>query len=398
MTLPPSPPRTLFWIYPQVLESGLHMTPKIEMTRQLRRMGWQVILVTAKPTRQNHLHAVDIDVIHLPRPQVYFLGQIVFHLRLLALLQRQWAQIDFIYFQQISALWLLPLWLLRQARRKRRPLFVMDTRTVPMEDWASAGWKIRLRAIYHRWMSRLANRWADGQTAITRRMAQAGGIPRQKLWGVWPSGVSLEHYTGAAAARRWPGPDDPLILIYVGALEKERRLEALVQAVAQANREGLCFRLWIVGDGRDRLDLERAAAGTQGAVQVLPPVPNRQVPELLAQAHIGALPFPDEPKFQVSSPIKLFEYLAAGLPILATRVVCHTDVLGARPCAFWAADDSPAALLAALRAAWQDRARLPDMGRKSLQAAPEWDWQPAARKLRAALERGWQAARPEAHG
>ena len=39
--------------------------------------------------------------------------------------------------------------------------------------------------------------------------------------------------------------------------------------------------------------------------------------------------------FGVSSPIKLFEYLAAGLPILATRIDCHTNVVGNADCAVW---------------------------------------------------------------
>ena len=40
--------------------------------------------------------------------------------------------------------------------------------------------------------------------------------------------------------------------------------------------------------------------------------PHDQIPEVLARAHVGVLPFPDEEKFRVSSPIKLFEYMAAG--------------------------------------------------------------------------------------
>ena len=50
---------------------------------------------------------------------------------------------------------------------------------------------------------------------------------------------------------------------------------------------------------------------------------------------LGRTTFPGEFDFPVSSPIKLFEYLAAGLPILATRIDCHTNVVGNADCAVW---------------------------------------------------------------
>jgi hypothetical protein len=42
-----------------------------------------------------------------------------------------------------------------------------------------------------------------------------------------------------------------------------------------------------------------------------------------------------EELFKASSPIKLFEYLASGLPILATRMACHSDVISIGKYVFW---------------------------------------------------------------
>jgi hypothetical protein len=69
-------------------------------------------------------------------------------------------------------------------------------------------------------------------------------------------------------------------------------------------------------------------------IQVLPQDPHDQGPEVLGKMQVGVIPFPDEPKFQISSPIKLFEYLGAGKPILATHT-CHTDVIGDGGIVFW---------------------------------------------------------------
>jgi glycosyltransferase involved in cell wall biosynthesis len=109
---------------------------------------------------------------------------------------------------------------------------------------------------------------------------------------------------------------------------------------------------------------------------------------MLAKAHVGVLPFPDEEKFQVSSPIKLFEYMAAGLPVLATRIACHTDVAGDGGYVFWAEQASVTGLHAALCLVWQNRDSLRSMGSQAAIASRAWTWHESARKLRAALERG----------
>jgi glycosyltransferase involved in cell wall biosynthesis len=132
--------------------------------------------------------------------------------------------------------------------------------------------------------------------------------------------------------------------------------------------------------------LREFAARTEGRVRVFPPLPHDDMPRMLAQAHLGALPFPDEMKFQVSSPIKLFEYMAAGMPLLATRIGCHTDVVGDEDYAFWAEDSSVPGLVGALRLAWERRADLAQMGARAAAAAPAWTWRASTLKLKKALE------------
>ena len=181
--------------------------------------------------------------------------------------------------------------------------------------------KIRLRRFYIEAMNAIANLIVDGQTAITGRIADTLHIPKQQLWGVWPSGVNLEQFLPAVAARNWPAAGEPIRLIYIGSMESERNLMNFCYAVEKANAQGMSFVFTLLGDGRQRPDLERYAQATQGRIKVLPTVPYEQVVTYLAASHLGVLPFPDEEKFRVSSPVKLFEYMAAGLVILATRIV-----------------------------------------------------------------------------
>lgn len=379
------PPRDvphLAWVYPECPMNKLDAATWLETTRELRKLGWRVTLIAAGPASKRCIRGVE--VLCIPKPQVYLLRQVAFHIRLLRLLSIEWTTIDVILFHPMSALWLLPLRLVRRLSARQRPRLVMDNRTVPMPVSTR---KERLRASFHGLMNRLANRWADGQTAITQRMAQTVGIPSQQLLGIWSSGVSLDLFAPAQMARRWPLPGEPIHLVYVGALCKERNLLSLCEAVEKANSEGMAFVLSLIGEGAERLGLEEFALRTEGRVRVLKPVPYDRVPRLLAQAHVGVLPFPDEEKFRVSSPIKLFEYVAAGLPVLATRIACHTDVVNSGNYAFWAEDASVEGLLAALRLIWKAQASLASMGREAGTAGQAWTWQESARKLARALER-----------
>jgi glycosyltransferase involved in cell wall biosynthesis len=317
---------------------------------------------------------------------------------MLRLLIRDWRRTDIILFHAMSVPWILPLRFVRALLLGKGPLLAMDTRTLFMPPASRLRWKDRLRRSCGSGFERLANRWADGRLAITRRMAEAVGIPARKLWGVWPSGVDPELFGLAREARAWPGPGEPVVLIYVGVLHCERNLMNLCRAVEQAHDEGLSFRLMLVGDGSERQELECFAAGSQRRIQVVRPVPHERVWEWLARAHVGVLPFPDELKFRVSSPIKQFEYMAAGLPMLATRIPCHTDVVGDGGYVFWTEDAGLEGLLQGLRQIHTRRQRLREMGEEAAGCAEDYSWLAAARQLGKALERGLALSRRHSRG
>jgi glycosyltransferase involved in cell wall biosynthesis len=380
----------IVWVHTDSLQGSLDAVTWLETTRELRSLGWQTTLISAGPSRLKSIQGIPVHLI--PKPDIYLLRQVIFHARVLLFLVKHWAEIDIIFFHQMSAPWLLPLRLLRKLKRQALPLVIMDTRTVPMIPSHLASSRDRLRNAFDTLMNRIANILADGQTSITLRMAQATHIPAGQLLGVWPSGVNQDRFATVRTKRCWPQDEDPIHLIYVGAVQLERHLTQLAEAVVAANQADMRFCLTVVGDGSARMVLEKMAQQTPNYLRIILPVPHEQVPAYLAQAHVGVLPFPDEERFRVSSPIKLFEYMAAGLPILATRIVCHTDVMGSGSYAFWAEDATVAGLLMALEAIWQQRNELPAKSRGAAMTAAEWTWSAAARKLSRALELGLRRA------
>ena len=51
--------------------------------------------------------------------------------------------------------------------------------------------------------------------------------------------------------------------------------------------------------------------------------PFSKVPKLLAEMDLGILPMGDQLVWKTASPLKLFEYAASGLPIIATDIAAH---------------------------------------------------------------------------
>ncbi len=362
----------------QILDSETYLVP----SQILRENGWNVTLTQSAPAGSTMTEKSGL--LSIPLRKIYLLGQGLLHLEILRWLFSR-DDIDIVMFHEVSSIWFLPVPLIYRLAGRQRPLFVMDVRTLHMGA-GTRGIKDHLRAFYYRYSRAIADFWVDGHLVITPQMAEAVGIKPDRLLGVWPSGVDPKKFEAALEDRRWPSDEEPVRLVYIGSIHIERNIMALCHAVIAATKQGMNFTLTIVGSGDQKAEIEALAATTDGAVIVKPPVPHKEVWKVLADAHIGVLPFPDELKFRVSSFIKLFEYMAAGMPVLATRIIAHTDVVGDGEYAFWADGSDVEAFVDALRHIWAARDSLPELGKQAVAAVDQWTWEASATKLADALK------------
>jgi glycosyltransferase involved in cell wall biosynthesis len=107
---------------------------------------------------------------------------------------------------------------------------------------------------------------------------------------------------------------------FVGSLKPWHGLPDLVEAFAALWKNANDARLLIVGDGPERARLEEKLLtdGLQGSVYLTGAIPHDQVPSLLAAFNVAVAPYPKLANFYFS-PLKVFEYMAAGLPVVAAR-------------------------------------------------------------------------------
>jgi len=122
--------------------------------------------------------------------------------------------------------------------------------------------------------------------------------------------------------RRRLGGEDDVIVGFVGRVRPWHGVDRLVDALSLALQAHPRLRLCIVGnaDGEADAIVERARErGIAGRVTLLGEVRFEDIPGVLGAMDILAAPYPDMSDFYFS-PLKLFEYMAAAKPIVASRI------------------------------------------------------------------------------
>jgi glycosyltransferase involved in cell wall biosynthesis len=122
-------------------------------------------------------------------------------------------------------------------------------------------------------------------------------------------------------------------------------------------------------------------------------LPHARVAEAIVGCAAAVVPLPDNPMARYfTSPLKLFEYQAAGLPLVASDLPALREVLTDGQNALLVPPDDPPALAAALRRLLDDPALADRLRRRGLSDVAGHTWQARASLIRATLER-WLAER-----
>jgi glycosyltransferase involved in cell wall biosynthesis len=118
-----------------------------------------------------------------------------------------------------------------------------------------------------------------------------------------------------------PGPPGTFTVGFVGSLKPWHGLGTLVEAFALLCNRHAGVRLLIVGDGPERESLETdiRLRGLWGAADLIGAVAPDEVAGLLASMDVGVAPYSHMANFYFS-PMKVYEYMAAGLPVVASRL------------------------------------------------------------------------------
>ncbi len=187
---------------------------------------------------------------------------------------------------------------------------------------------------------------------------------------VVPNGVNPERVRPVG-----PVPGEQPVVVFVGTLKPWHGVDVLVEAAALATEP---WQLRIIGDGPERQRLTELADRLGVVPDLRGALAPADVPAALEGAMVGVAPYPAEVADgqQYFSPLKVYEYGAAALPVVASRVGQLPEVVLDGVTGVLVEPSDPRALAAALDTLVADPARAARMGaaaRTRMVAQHSWD-------------------------
>jgi len=176
------------------------------------------------------------------------------------------------------------------------------------------------------------------------------GIPSEKIWVVGNAAELAESTRNPRPG--WAGRSHgPFRLGYVGSLVAYEGLDVLLQAMRMLLDSGADVTLDVAGDGPDRPRLMKLRTSLQldDAVCFLGRVPSGDVPSLYAGFDACPLPRRRLPVTELVPPLKPFEVMAHGVPVIASSVAPMLDVVEDEETGLLCEPDSAESLAAAIR-------------------------------------------------
>jgi glycosyltransferase involved in cell wall biosynthesis len=220
---------------------------------------------------------------------------------------------------------------------------------------------------------------------------QCGVAPARTV--VVHNGVDLERFesaTGKAVRHRY-GLGSADVVGFVGSLKPWHGVDLLLHAAAGLDQ---AVKVLIVGDGPQRGEVEALARGLHMDDRVVftGAVPHHAVPDYLAAMTVGAAPYRGQLDFYFS-PVKVAEYLAARLPVVASRQGDLSDLVG--EAGLLVTPDDANELREALHRLLSDHQLRHRMQRAAHQRAQAMTWNEAAARVETVLASARAGQHPE---
>jgi glycosyltransferase involved in cell wall biosynthesis len=262
------------------------------------------------------------------------------------------------------------------SRRARVTLFVEVNAPIAEERSRFGGLRLQRLA---RALEATVWRSADRVLAVTgvlKGIVEAAGVPAERI-EVVPNGSKPESFVGL---RRQPDATGAIVLGFVGFVRTWHGLDTVIAAMAE-HADAAALRLVVVGEGpaRPELEAQAVALGIAGRISFTGLQPHEAIPALVAQFDIALQPR----VVPYASPLKIFDYMAAGCAIVAPDQPNIREVLVDGENALLFDPDQPGAMWDAIHRLAMDpalRERLGEAARARI-AQADYTWRGNAERV-----------------
>ncbi|MFY9579949.1 MAG: glycosyltransferase family 4 protein [Gaiellaceae bacterium] len=300
------------------------------LTAGLRERGYDTTLVAGTLARGEDSMAfvaegLHVDVVSIPQlgREISPVRDLAATLRLAALIRRERPQILHTHTAKAGTVGRVAALLAGRAR----PPIVVHT----FHGHVLYGYFGPLRSRFFRWLERWLARHTTVLVAVSPQVRDdlvALGVAPPEKFVVVRLGIELGERVGAgtdsrAETRRYLGiPPDRFAVGWVGRMTAVKRTDDVLDGFKQLLERGVGATLCLVGDGPDRPALERRAHELGIMRETLFLGYQEDVGPLYAAFDALVLPSGNE-----GTPVSVIEALAAGTPVVATRVGGVPDVV-----------------------------------------------------------------------
>jgi glycosyltransferase involved in cell wall biosynthesis len=151
---------------------------------------------------------------------------------------------------------------------------------------------------------------------------------------VVPNGVDTAKFDpkrfDMEAVKRQLGLQGKTVLGYSGSYKAWHGLDITLDVMARLRKSNDRYHLLLIGTGECYREFGRAVdqRGLRSLVTQIPQVSHEEMPRYLAAFDYALMTYPAALRFYFS-PLKMFEYLAMGIPVIATKVGQIAEVISA---------------------------------------------------------------------
>ena len=344
-----------------------------EIIRGLERRGWQVKLYAP-----GYLGS---------QPSVW--ARLREFLRIQIRLWRDREKPDVVYIRNHVAAFPTSVW----ARLKKIP--VVWEVNGPYEDLFIAWpWTRRMRPLFEAFI-RKPMQWADAVVAVTPQLARWAEKEGAQNVFVVPNAANTEMFRPG----REPAGDlelPPQYVLFFGSLAPWQGIDTILQAVELPDwpRE---MALVVVGDGVERPKVEMAARGSR-KIMYLGPQPYEKMPGVIAGSRVALVPKMDFGIYSSTglAPLKVFESLACGVPVIVTDLPFMADLIREGKCGIVIPPGDAKALAKAVRFLYEHPEKRREMGRRGrVLVETKHSWDRRAAETEQILKQMWRQTERE---
>lgn len=214
----------------------------------------------------------------------------------------------------------------------------------------------------------------------------AHGVPAEKM-ELQYMGVA-DHF---ARAPQQPRTDTTLKLVYTGTVSASRGRDVMLEAMhlVVSNNLYINLHLCIVGASESELaycQQKIQDLGLQDHVEVLGRIPGDRVHQYLQNADAAICIWQPSQWNMFNPPTKLFEYLVAGLPVLASNIRTHTRYVTHEKTGF-IFDYHAQGLAEAIQTLYRQRENLPALKAQARSAGQQYMWSKLEGQFKASVKR-----------